>query len=225
MPRLPAFPRETDVLLVNETFLSVQGESTHAGRPCFFIRLAGCHLRCSYCDTEYAFHEGREQTVDEAVAKAREAGVKLVEITGGEPLLQKPVYTLMGRLLAEGFEVMLETSGSIDASRVPVAVRRIFDVKTPGSGEADANRWENFANEALHEGDEIKFVIGSREDYEWAREAVRTRLARVTLPILFSPVWDAVKPADLAAWILEDKLPVRFQLQMHKVVWGDKRGV
>lgn len=225
MARLPVFPRDPSVLLVNEYFLSVQGESTQAGRACFFIRLTGCHLRCGYCDTEYAFHEGREQTVDEAVANAREAGVKLVEITGGEPLLQKPVYALMDRLLGEGFEVMLETSGSIDASRVPVDVRRIFDVKTPGSGEADANRWENFANEALHEGDEIKFVICSREDYEWAREAVRTRLQDVTVPILFSPVWGKVAPADLAAWILEDKLPVRFQLQLHKVIWGEKRGV
>lgn len=224
MARLPAFPRETGVLLVNEYFLSVQGESTQAGRPCFFIRLTGCHLRCGYCDTEYAFHEGKPQTLDDVVAKVREAGAQLIEITGGEPLLQKPVYPLMERLIAEGYEVMLETSGSLDASRVPAAVRRIFDVKTPGSGESNANRWENFAAEQLHEGDEIKFVICSRADYEWAREVVRTRLVGSPAPILFSPMWGSVKPSDLAAWILADHLPVRFQLQLHKVLWGEKRG-
>lgn len=224
MARLPAFPRESDVLLVNEYFLSVQGESTQAGRPCFFVRLTGCHLRCGYCDTEYAFHEGKPQTLDDVLAKVREADVKLVEITGGEPLLQKPVYPLMERLLAEGYEVMLETSGSLDASRVPPAVRRIFDIKTPGSGEADSNRWENFAPARLHAGDEIKFVVCSRADYEWARETVRTRLADVAVPILFSPIWGDVAPADLAAWIVEDRLPVRFQLQLHKVLWGERRG-
>lgn len=224
MARLPAYPRESDLLLVNEYFLSVQGESTQAGRPCFFVRLTGCHLRCGYCDTAYAFHEGKPQSLDEVLAKVHEAGVKLVEITGGEPLLQKPVYPLMERLVAEGYEVMLETSGSLDASRVPPAVRRIFDIKTPGSGEADSNRWENFTPERLHAGDEIKFVVCSRADYEWARETVRTRLAGATVPILFSPIWDNIAPADLAAWIVEDRLPVRFQLQLHKILWGEKRG-
>lgn len=238
MTRLPKFPRETDVLLVNEFFHSIQGESTLAGRPCLFIRLTGCHLRCGYCDTEYAFHEGTTFTLDEVLAKVREAGCPLVELTGGEPLLQRPVYPLMERLLAEGYEVMLETSGSLDASKVPHGVRRIFDIKTPGSGEADSNRWENFNAENLRPGDEIKFVICSRADYEWARDIVRAKFSvspaepvpspareAERVPILFSPQWNGVKPADLAEWIVADHLPVRFQLQLHKVLWGEKRGV
>ncbi len=225
MSRLPPMPRDPEVLLVNEFFHSIQGESTQAGRPCLFIRLTGCHLRCGYCDTEYAFHEGTELPLDQVLARVRDTGEKLVEITGGEPLLQRGVYPLMQRLLDEGFEVMLETSGSLDASRVPPGVRRIFDIKTPGSGEADANRWENFAPAALREGDEVKFVICSRADYEWAAGVIRTRLADAKVPLLFSPMWGAVKPADLAEWIVEDRLPVRFQLQLHKVLWGEKRGV
>jgi 7-carboxy-7-deazaguanine synthase len=232
MSRLPKFPRTADTLLVNEFFHSIQGESTQAGRPCFFIRLTGCHLRCGYCDTEYAFHEGNEFSVDDVLAKVRETGCPLVQITGGEPLLQRPVYPLMERLLSEGYDVMLETSGSLDASRVPNGVRRIFDIKTPGSGEADSNRWENFAPENLRQGDEIKFVLCSRADYEWARDIVREKLSPTapaggtsSVPILFSPMWEGIKPADLAEWIVADKLPVRFQLQLHKILWGDRKGV
>lgn len=226
MSRLPPMPREADVLLINEFFLSIQGESTQAGRLCFFVRLTGCHLRCGYCDTEYAFYEGKAFTVDEVVARVREAGSPLVQITGGEPLLQKPVYPLMERLVDAGYDVMLETSGSLDASRVPPGVRRVFDIKTPGSGEVDANRWENFTANALRDGDEIKFVICSRADYEWARDVVRGRLAGlVDFPVLFSPEWNTAVPSDLADWIVADRLPVRFQVQTHKVLWGDRPGV
>jgi 7-carboxy-7-deazaguanine synthase len=222
---LPAFPKEADRLLINEFFFSVQGESTLAGLPCFFIRLSGCHLRCSFCDTEYAFHEGRTFTLDEVMEKVRESRAKLVEVTGGEPLLQRPVYALFDRLLAAGYEVMLETSGSLDASRVPQGVRRIFDIKTPGSNEAESNQWSNFEPASLRATDEIKFVIASREDYEWSREIVRAKLNEVSVPLLFSPVWGKVEPSELAAWILADRLPVRFQLQMHKVLWGERKGV
>ncbi len=225
MSRLPAFPKEADRLLINEFFYSVQGESTQAGRPCFFIRLSGCHLRCNYCDTEYAFHEGRSFSLDEILEKVRESKATLVEVTGGEPLLQRPVYPLMERLIADGYEVMLETSGSLDASRVPQGVRRIFDIKTPDSTEADSNLWSNFTPPSLRPEDEIKFVISSRADYEWSRDIVRTRLAEVSAPLLFSPVWGKVQPGELAEWILADRLPVRFQLQLHKVLWGERKGV
>ena len=223
-PRLPKFPQDPDTLLVNEFFTSLQGESTHAGRPCFFIRLAGCHLRCTYCDTAYAFHEGTPYRLGDILARTKESGCRLVEVTGGEPLLQKPVYALFEQLLAQGYEVLLETSGSLDAERVPVGVKRIFDLKTPGSGEAEANCAANFKPESLRPGDEFKFVIASRADYEWARAQARTTLAHAIDRVLFSPVWDRVRPDELAQWILEDKLPVRFQLQLHKVIWGEKRG-
>jgi 7-carboxy-7-deazaguanine synthase len=223
--RLPKMPREADRLLINEFFYSIQGESTSIGRPCFFIRLSGCHLRCGYCDTEYAFHEGRTFSLDEVMARVAEQGANLVQITGGEPLLQRPVYPLMERLLANGYEVMLETSGSLDAWRVPLGVRRIFDVKTPGSGEDAANHWDNFTSANLRPEDEIKFIICSRMDYEWARDIVRMRLADVGVPLLFSPEWKGVRPRELAEWILADRLPVRFQVQMHKILWGDRPGV
>ena len=225
MSRLPPMPKEEGVLLVNEFFYSIQGESTQAGRPCFFVRLTGCHLRCGYCDTAYAFFEGTRFGVDEVLAEVRAAGCRLVQITGGEPLLQPAVYALMDRLLAADHEVMVETSGSLDASRVPSGVRRIFDVKTPESGEAAANRWENFKPEALREGDEVKFVIASRRDYEWARDVVRQRFSETTVPLLFSPVWETLHGRDLASWVLADALPVRVQVQLHKVMWGEKRGV
>lgn len=224
MSRLPRFPKDNDRLLVNEFFHSIQGESTHAGRSCFFVRLAGCHLRCSYCDTQYAFFEGHTATVDEVLARIRQSGERLIEITGGEPLLQRPVYILMQRLVEEGYEVLLETSGSLDAAEVPAGVKRIFDIKTPDSGESAAIRWSNFTAQALRAGDEIKFVLASRADYEWAREVVHTRLSNLHTPILFSPVWNQLEPAQLAAWIIADGLPVRLQVQLHKILWGDRRG-
>ena len=225
MSRLPAFPKEADRLLINEFFFSVQGESTQAGRPCFFIRLSGCHLRCNYCDTEYAFHAGRSFSIDEVMERVRESRITLVEVTGGEPLLQRPVYPLLERLIADGYEVMLETSGSLDAGRVPQGVRRIFDIKTPGSTEADSNLWSNFEPAGLRPEDEIKFVISSRADYEWSRDVILKKFASASVPLLFSPVWGKVQPSELAAWILADRLPVRFQLQMHKVLWGERKGV
>jgi 7-carboxy-7-deazaguanine synthase len=212
------------MLRVNEIFTSIQGESTHAGRPCTFVRLTGCNLRCGYCDTAYAFHEGSEMEVAEVAERVREAGVPLVEITGGEPLLQEEVHELMRLLLDAGHEVLLETSGSLSTGGVDTRAGVILDVKTPGSGESEANLWENL--ERLGPGDEVKFVITGRADYEWAREMVRERGLAARAPVHFSPAWGAVDPCDLAGWIVGDRLPVRLQLQLHKVIWpGETRGV
>lgn len=211
-------------LFVNEIFLSIQGESTHAGRPCAFVRLAGCNLRCVWCDTAYAFHEGREMTVEAAVEQVRGLGCDLVEITGGEPLLQPGALELMERLLRAGHEVLLETGGSLPIRDVPPGVRRIVDVKCPGSGEAERNHWDNLRD--LREGDELKFVVADRADYDWARRQIESRALAGRAPILFSPVHDALDPGELARWILDDGLPVRLQVQLHKVLWpGVLRGV
>ncbi len=213
------------MLTINEIFHSIQGESTHTGRPCVFVRLTACDLRCSWCDTPYAFHEGRKVSVEEAVSEVRAYGCGLVEITGGEPLLQRDVYPLMDTLLRQGHEVLIETGGHLSVADVPAAVARIIDVKCPGSGEARRNHWPNL--DALRPRDEIKFVIRDRVDYEYARDVV----ARYDLPsrvaaVLFSPVHGVLAPAELAAWILADKLAVRLQLQAHKYIWGaETRGV
>jgi 7-carboxy-7-deazaguanine synthase len=212
------------VLQVNEIFHSIQGESTHAGRPCVFVRLAGCNLRCEWCDTAYAFHEGTPMTVEEVVRRVAAFGCPLVELTGGEPLLQPDAIPLLRALLATGVEVLLETSGSLPIDGVPEGVARIVDVKCPGSGESAKNLWENL--DALRPGDELKFVIRDRDDYDWAVERVRARRLDLRCPILFSPVEDVLDPARLAAWILEDRLPARLQVQLHKVLWPDVlRGV
>jgi 7-carboxy-7-deazaguanine synthase len=212
------------VLRVNEIFHSIQGESTHAGRPCVFVRLTGCNLRCTWCDTAYAFHEGVSRTVGEVLDEVAAYGCGLVEVTGGEPLLQPEAVELMSALLARGHEVLLETGGSLPIEDVPEGVRRIVDVKCPGSGEAHRNRWENL--DALRPGDEVKFVVASREDYAFARDAVRRRDLAARVPVLLSPVHGALEPALLAAWVLEDRLPVRVQLQLHKLLWpGVPRGV
>jgi 7-carboxy-7-deazaguanine synthase len=213
------------MLTVNEIFYSIQGESTDAGRPCVFVRLTACDLRCTWCDTEYAFHEGRSMSVDAVMAEVDRHGCELVEITGGEPLLQDDVYPLMERLLAEGRTVLLETGGHRPLGRVPAAVRKIVDVKCPGSGESHRTHWDNLENLAPH--DEVKFVIKDRIDYEFARDIVaRHQLAGRVAAVLFSPVHGVLDPKDLAAWILEDKLEVRLQLQVHKFIWGpDVRGV
>jgi 7-carboxy-7-deazaguanine synthase len=213
------------MLTVNEIFHSIQGESTHAGRPCVFVRLTACDLRCSWCDTPYAFHEGRSMSLDDVIAEVRGHGTRLVEITGGEPLLQKDVYPLMERLLAEQFAVMLETGGHLPIDRVPANVVKVIDVKCPASGESDKNCWPNL--ERLSPHDEVKFVIQDRGDYEYARDVVsRYGLASRAAAVLFSPVHGVLEPKQLAAWILEDRLPVRLQLQIHKYVWGaDVRGV
>ena len=213
------------MLTVNEIFYSIQGESTRAGRPCVFVRLTACDLRCSWCDTPYAFHEGRKMSIDEVVAAVDRYGCPLVEITGGEPLLQEDVYALMDRLLAGDGTVMLETGGHRPITRVPRAVVKIVDIKCPGSGEADKNDWTNLDRLAPH--DEVKFVIADRADYEFAREAIaRHQLASRTAAILFSPVHAVLAPKALSEWILEDRLPVRLQLQLHKFIWPpDTRGV
>jgi 7-carboxy-7-deazaguanine synthase len=213
------------MLTVNEIFYSIQGESTRAGRPCVFVRLTACDLRCSWCDTPYAFHEGRKMSIEEVVAAVNMYRCELVEITGGEPLLQEDVYELMDRLLAGDGTVMLETGGHRPITRVPRAVVKIVDIKCPGSGEADKNDWTNLDRLAPH--DEVKFVIADRADYEFARETIaRHQLPTRTAAILFSPVHGVLAPKALSEWILDDRLPVRLQLQLHKFIWPpDTRGV
>lgn len=212
-----------DFLRVTEIFHSIQGESTWAGYPCTFVRLTGCPLRCSWCDTEYAFYGGEKMTLDELVAKCEEIGTKLVEITGGEPLIHRNAFVLASMLLDRGFTVLVETSGAIDVAPLDPHVHKIMDLKCPGSGEESRNLWSNLDH--LTDRDEIKFVIKDRTDYEWARAVVHTRLAEMKRngklrEILFSPVWDSVDFQQLAQWVLEDHLPVRYQIQLHKVIWG-----
>ncbi len=213
------------MLTINEIFHSIQGESTHAGRPCVFVRLTACDLRCSWCDTPYAFHEGQKMSVDEVVGRVGEYGCDVVEITGGEPLLQKEVYPLMQRLLDEGRTVMLETGGHLSVDQVPPGVVRVIDVKCPGSGESDKNHWPNL--DRLWPTDEVKFVIKDRADYEYARGVVAAReLTGRCAAVHFSPVHGVQDAKQLAAWVLEDRLKVRVQLQLHKYIWdATTRGV
>jgi 7-carboxy-7-deazaguanine synthase len=213
------------VLTINEIFHSIQGESTHTGRPCVFVRLTACNLRCSWCDTPYAFTEGHKMSLDEVIRQIDAYDCRLVEITGGEPLLQQEVYPLMDRLLAAGRTVMIETGGHMSIADVPPPVIKIVDVKCPGSDESHRNRWENLDRLAPH--DEVKFVIKDRTDYEFARDVVRRhRLIGRVAAVLFSPVHGTLDPQALAAWILQDRLEVRLQLQAHKYIWGaDVRGV
>lgn len=212
------------MLGVNEIFHSIQGESTHAGLPCVFVRLAGCHQRCRWCDTTYAFHEGHPMSVEEVVCSVETHGCSLVEVTGGEPLLQDDCIPLLASLVGRGFRVLLETGGSLDISAVPLGVARIIDLKCPASGETARNRWENLAH--LRSGDELKFVIAGRGDYEWAARVLRDRGLAELCPVLFSPVHGEQDPSELARWVLEDRLRVRLQLQLHKILWpGIERGV
>ncbi len=211
-------------LRINEIFHSIQGESTHAGRPCVFVRLTYCDLRCRWCDTEYAFFEGAERSIDEIVAEVARYGCPLVEVTGGEPLIQRETTVLLSRLLEAGHEVLLETSGAWSVEDVPDGVRIIMDLKTPGSGMVARNRWENLRH--LDAADEIKFVICDREYYEWARGVVGEHGLVERHAVLFSPAWGEIDPAELADWILADRLPVRMQLQIHKHIWSPTaRGV
>ncbi len=211
-------------LVVNEIFHSIQGESSHMGRPCVFVRLTYCNIRCSYCDTEYAFYDGKEMLVDEILDVVRGLGCKLVELTGGEPLFQANVHELMARLCDEGYEVLLETGGSLDIGRVDPRVKRIVDFKCPSSGMMKKNLWENV--EHLKETDEVKFVVGDREDYDWAKGMIQSHGIELRCPILMSVVFGKLEPIQLAEWVLEDKLNVRFQLQMHKYIWSpETRGV
>jgi len=211
-------------LVVHEIYRSLQGESTFAGLPCVFIRLTACHLRCVYCDTPHAFNQGDTMSLDDVVARTRALGDDLVEITGGEPLLQLEVYPLMSRLADAGKTVLLETSGAIDTSAVDPRVRVILDLKTPGSGEVEANDWSNI--ERLKPTDELKFVLCDRADFDWAENVVREHRLTERCPVLFSAAYGQVNPTDLAAWILESRLPIRLQLQQHKILWDPKaRGV
>jgi len=212
-------------LTINEIFHSIQGESTHTGRPCVFVRLTACDLRCSWCDTPYAFTEGQKMSISDVVERVEGYGCDLVEITGGEPLLQSDVYPLMEQLLTLGKTVMVETGGHRSIKDVPADVIRIVDVKCPGSGESEKNHWENLDLLAPH--DEVKFVIRDRDDYDYAKDIVaRYNLLDRTAAVLFSPVHGVLAARDLAAWILEDRLPVRLQLQAHKYIWdAETRGV
>jgi 7-carboxy-7-deazaguanine synthase len=227
-PTTPPIAAGGDSLTINEIFYSIQGESTFAGQPCVFVRLTGCDLRCTYCDTEYAFYEGKKRTLDSIMQEVATHPCRLVEVTGGEPLLQKRVHRLMGRLCDEGYTVLLETSGAHDISAIDPRVHRIMDLKTPSSGECARNRLENLAH--LGPRDEVKFVIGSDEDYAWATAQIRAGIpgwADRVNAILVSPVFGKMTPLDLATRVLADALPrVRMQVQMHKLIWEpNQRGV
>jgi len=211
-------------LRVVEVYTSVQGESTFAGLPCTFVRLAGCNLRCTWCDSTWTFTGGTPRAIDDVVAEVAAAGVPLVEVTGGEPLVHKQAIPLMERLLAAGHTVLLETSGSRDIGPVPPGVHVILDLKPPDSGEERANLWSNI--EKLRAKDEVKFVLASRRDYEWARDVVARHALAARCTVLFSVAFGHVAPADVVAWMLADKVPARFQVQMHKVIWPpEQRGV
>ena len=211
-------------LVVNEIFHSIQGESRHAGRPCVLVRLTACNLRCVWCDTAYAFEEGREATVAEVFEAVRAYATPYVLVTGGEPLLQPAVHDLVGTLLDAGHEVAVETGGSLDIAPLDRRAMVVLDLKCPGSGMEARNRWENL--ERLKPGDEVKFVIADRVDYEWAREVMRARDLAARCGVLLSPVHGVLHPRTLAEWMLADRLPARLQVQLHKYIWpADRRGV
>ncbi len=214
------------MLRVTEIFRSIQGESTHAGRPCSFVRLTGCPMRCVWCDSEYTFTGGEHMAIDEVMSRVRDFGCRLVEVTGGEPLAQREAFTLIERLCEEGYEVLIETGGYVSTEAVDRRARLILDVKCPDSGEEARNHWPNL--ERLRpEMDEVKFVIASRADWDYARRVIeRYELERRTRAVLISPVWEAVDLKELADWVSSSGLDVRMQLQMHKQIWGaDARGV
>ena len=218
----------TDTLTINEIFYSIQGESTFAGQPCIFVRLTGCDLRCTYCDTEYAFYEGKRRTLDDIIASVKKHSCQLVEVTGGEPLLQKRVHKLMSRLCDDGYTVLIETSGAHDISPIDPRVHRIMDLKCPSSGECERNLMTNL--EHLGPRDEVKFVIGSDEDYAWTKTQVLAGIpgwADRVNAILVSPVFGKITPLELATHVMADALPrVRMQIQMHKLIWEPtQRGV
>jgi 7-carboxy-7-deazaguanine synthase len=209
-------------LRITEVFLSLQGETTRAGLPTVFVRLTGCPLRCQYCDTAYAFTGGTVRELDDLLAEIASHGVKTVCVTGGEPLAQKGAFELLRRLCDAGYSVSLETSGAIDAREVDPRVARIIDVKTPGSAEVSKNLWSNL--DGLRAHDEVKFVLCSREDYDWAKAIVAERALASHCTVLFSPSADQLGAAQLADWIVADRPPVRFQVQLHKVLWGNVAG-
>ena len=205
-------------LQVTEIFHSIQGESTHAGEPCVFVRLTGCPLRCTWCDTAYAFHGGDEMSLDAVLDRVKRYGCSLVEVTGGEPLAQSAALALIARLCEEGFEVLLETSGAIDIAPVDARAAVILDVKCPGSEMQDRMCWDNLRH--IRPKDQVKFVIGDRGDYDWAVDVVKRYQLAERCPVLFSPVFGGQALRPLAEWILRDRLPVRFQMQLHKFIWG-----
>lgn len=212
------------MLKINEIFYSIQGESSLAGLPCVFIRLTYCNLRCSYCDTEYAFYEGRDYPIEEILSEIKKYNCNLVEVTGGEPLVQSEVHTLMKELCDLGYQVMIETGGSLPIKEIDPRVKVIMDLKCPSSKMSHKNLYENI--NFLKPTDEVKFVIGNREDYEWSKEIIHKYSLEDKCTILFSNVFSELEPIQLAEWILKDNLKVRFQIQMHKYIWSPtKRGV
>jgi 7-carboxy-7-deazaguanine synthase len=220
----PLEGKPAGLLMIHEIYRSLQGESTFAGLPCVFIRLTACNLRCVYCDTPHAFTQGEVFGIDEIIERTQELGDELVEITGGEPLLQAEVYPLMTRLADMGKTVLLETSGAVDTAAVDPRIRIILDIKTPGSGEVEANVWSNL--DRLKPIDEVKVVVCDRQDFDWAAERIRAHRLPDRCPVLFSAAFGAVSPTELAGWILESRLPVRLQLQQHKILWDPAaRGV
>ncbi len=219
--RLPVEAR----LKVNEIFYSLQGESTHAGRPCVLVRLTGCQMRCTWCDSAYSFYDGQWMTQEAVLGAVAEHGCPLVELTGGEPLLQPGARPLMVALCNAGYEVLLETGGGVDIGDIDPRVRRILDIKCPASGESENNRWSNLS--LLGPRDEVKFVLANELDYRWARACVQEHdLAARVAAVHFSPVYGSMNAESLAQWILRDRLPIRLQLQVHKILWSaETRGV
>lgn len=209
---------------ITEIFLSIQGESSYVGQPCVFVRLTGCPLRCTWCDTQYAFHGGEDVSLENLLAKVRSFECRLVEVTGGEPLAQPEVFPLIQQLCDAGHTVLIETSGAIDISPIDQRAHVILDVKCPGSGMTDRMHWENLTKLAMK--DEAKFVLSDRSDYEWALDIIAQYQMLTRCPLLMSPVFERLEPRQLAEWMLADRLPVRFQLQIHKYIWApDMRGV
>ncbi|HKX52539.1 MAG TPA: 7-carboxy-7-deazaguanine synthase QueE [Nitrosospira sp.] len=226
-PRSPHLSKTTPSaeaasLRVNEIFLSLQGETSRVGLPTVFVRLTGCPLRCGYCDTEYAFHEGERMSLAAILSEVARHGVRHVTVTGGEPLAQKECVALLRLLCDAGYSVSLETSGALDISGVDERVSRILDLKTPGSGEVEKNLWNNIQYLTSH--DEVKFVLCDEGDYRWAVEVMGKRQLDHTCPVLFSPAYGRLDPAVLAEWIVRDRLPVRMQVQLHKLLWGEGPG-
>lgn len=205
------------MLKVNEIYFSIQGEGTKAGLPCVFIRLTYCNLRCTYCDTEYAFYEGKDMTMEQVLEEVKKYGCNLVEVTGGEPLIQKECIPLMTELCDLGYEVMIETGGSLPIKNIDPRVKVIMDLKCPSSKMTKKNHYDNISY--LKDFDEVKFVIGTREDYEWSKQMIEQYQLDKKCIVLFSPVFGSIEPVNIVDWLLEDKLNVRFQLQMHKFIW------
>ena len=211
-------------LKINEIFYSIQGESSYTGLPCIFIRLTYCNLRCSYCDTEYAFYDGKDISIDDILSEIKKYPTDLVMVTGGEPLIQDYCINLMEKLIAENYSVMLETSGSMKLNKVPKKVIKIVDFKCPSSDMMEKNDWQILSD--IQKQDEIKFVIGNKEDYDWSKEMITKHKLNELCPILFSPVYNVMSIQDLSEWILKDGIKVRLQSQLHKHIWGpETKGV